>query len=143
MSEEIQNEPVQIDVPNADASTEPKRRSRFVTDVDVATVDLGDGDWVKIKKRVPFEYMKQFNEQLINGNNFERTAEMLSFLIIEWNLLLPDGTVAPINFDTLKMLEMESAGLILEALPKIEQVPKAEPSQSTEQSSGGDQTLPS
>ncbi len=104
-------------------------------------IDLGEGDWVEIKRRMSYgdhddqarAQMKiQINAQrlrALQGRNTEVTEdemasmsdielstgklELLAINIKGWNLKGLDGQVLPVNRDTIRMLDDDTARLIL------------------------------
>lgn len=60
--------------------------SRFVTQ-ETQTIDLGEGDWVKIPKALSYEQVLKYSSA---GDDYERSKSMLLGCIKEWNLKLID-----------------------------------------------------
>ena len=58
---EIPQESQQSPAENINSSAaEPSRKSLFVNDNDLKVIDLGNGNWVKIPKKLPFEFIADF-----------------------------------------------------------------------------------
>ena len=118
----------------------------LVNPTELDTIDLGGGEWAKVKRRMGFGDMTRLEDEMarirlkgiptekreLTNDDFEvieiKGAKLLilELNVREWNLTGADGTVAPINRDTLAMLEQRQAEMLLEAVDERNPVrPKA------------------
>lgn len=110
-----------------------KKRSRFVLGDTPVEIDLGDGDWVRVKPRLSFGDRQAVRSAAVSSSfrgdeGIETTANlqllnitMLLRGIVEWNLQDPDGKLMPISRESLEALDEETGDLILEKLGELYQ----------------------
>ena len=116
----------------------------LVNPTELDTIDLGAGEWAKIKHRMSFGDMTRLEDEMarirlkripegrdVVADDLE-TIEIkgaklliLELNVREWNLTGADGQVAPINRDTLAMLDPRQAEMLLAAVDERNQAPKA------------------
>lgn len=103
---------------------------RFVSATDTVRIDLGDGDWVDIKKRLSFGERRraranmlrtQFDPNLGQLAAFDvdmdaQTEALMLIAIVGWNLEDEKGELVPINADTISMLDEDTGDTILDAI---------------------------
>jgi len=102
------------------------KQSRFVSDDELLTVDLGEGDWVKVPKRLPYGLV----EKMAGGsamNDGARATAFMKSIIKEWNLTDNDGKGVAITEDSIRKLDIETINIIGAAIePLLGKVKKAE-----------------
>ncbi len=86
--------------------------SKFVSDSDYSEIDIGDGDWVRVPKRLSFGFVEKYGG--VGGTDMEKTAQFVSQVIKSWNLKEEDGTDAPVTIENVRRLDMETCKLIVE-----------------------------
>lgn len=118
-----------VEVAEAVEPKQPERKSRFVDEDDLLTIDLGAGDWVKIPRRFSYGFSEHF-QQNTKGDDKSQIAEMLQKIIREWNLLdFGNVNIAPININNIKALEIKDLMKILEVAKEqmgVDEIPKKE-----------------
>ena len=117
----------------------------LINPTELDTIDLGNGEWAKVKHRMSFGDMTRLEDAMarirlkgipqgreLTNDDFEAIEIKGAKLLIlelnvrEWNLTGADGAVAPINRDTIAMLEPRQAETLLEAVDERNPVtPKA------------------
>jgi hypothetical protein len=79
--------------------------SRFASQ-ELRTIDLGDGEWVKVRKSVSFAEGQSL--QSAPGSEEEKSIEMFLFCIREWNLKNEEGIVPELNRENLLKLDLQT-----------------------------------
>lgn len=97
---------------------------RFVDDNELQTVDMGDGDWIKIPTRLSYGFVSQFGDMKTGENDMGKIMGFLVKLVKEWNFQLSDGTVAPITQETLSKLEIGTINKMVESITPLMTVEK-------------------
>jgi hypothetical protein len=116
----------------------------LVNPAELDTIDLGEGEWAKIKRRMSFGDMTRLEDEMarirlkhipegrdVSADDFEAVEIKGAKLLIlelnvrEWNLAGADGQVAAINRETLALLDPRQAELLLAAIDERNQAPKA------------------
>jgi len=108
----------------------------FVYDEDLIQIDLEDGEWVKIASRMSYgmqqkliaSYMR-LQTQLKTLPDFDMDVEtgnitLLLLNIKEWSLKDKSGRVAPINEQTIRMLDPAVATKIINVINEQNPPPK-------------------
>ncbi|NCN28333.1 hypothetical protein GW915_12260 [bacterium] len=105
-----------------------KRKSRFVDENDLLIVELGEGDWVKIPRRFSYGFSEKF-QQGTTTDDTGKIADMLVQVIREWNIVDFNGSIAIVNIENIKRLEIKDLMVIVEAATKqmkLDELPKVE-----------------
>ena len=90
--------------------------SRFISN-ELHTIDLGEGDFVKILKESSFEIMEKMNES--NKNELEIAKIMLINFVKEWNLKDNEGNEIPVTEENILKLNIPTINVIAEEITKI------------------------
>ena len=102
------------------------KQSRFVDENDLIQIDLGDDDWVKIPRRLPYGVV----EKMTGGTGMSDGARATAFLkaiIKEWNLTDSEGKGVAVSEDNIRKLDIATVNMIGQAIaPLLEQTKKAE-----------------
>jgi len=99
---------------------------RFVNENEFTTIDVGDGDWVKIPARLSYGFVAQF-EDVKEGTNvkqLDKIAGMLAQCIKDWNFKMENDEVAPINKEMISKLEIPTVKLIVGEITSLMGVEK-------------------
>jgi len=100
---------------------------RFVSSKETVRIDLGDGDWVDIKARLSYGDRRKasggmmkvvFNPtsgavEPIELDIEQQEANLMLVGIVDWNLKDEEGEIAPINKDTVSMLDGETSDRVI------------------------------
>ena len=113
--------------------------NRFVSN-QLITIDLGDGDWVKVPEQVSYEFMTDLYDTpaLQNASNSRRSIHLLSSIIKEWNLK-ENGVDVPVTPENVARLDVATVNTIMTVVaPKLnidpkEQAPSDQPSEVNDQ----------
>jgi len=95
------------------------RQGHFVSETDLHRVDLGDGEWVDLKREfdtndwIDVEGMisglvDESTGQLRTGVLFRNAKALLSIAIKAWNLLGADGQAVPLSEESIGRLNRET-----------------------------------
>jgi len=99
-------------------------KNRFVDDSEVQRIDLGEGDWVEIPKRLSYGFVSKFAG--MEGSKMEIATKILVQLLKAWNLKDGEGNTPKINPETVKTLDYETVMAIMAVVePMISADPKA------------------
>lgn len=99
--------------------------NRFVdTKKELKTIDLGDGDWVKVLGAINYGIVSGTAEK--GGPNGTASLHLLSKVIKEWNLKDANGRPMPITLENIEKLDSATGMAIMKVVePMIEVDPKA------------------
>lgn len=81
-------------------------KTRFVSDSDVRRIDLGDGDWVEIAKRLSYDQVARINET--DGSQTDQAFQILVVALKAWNFKDSDGNDVPVSEEAIRQLDMET-----------------------------------
>ena len=109
---------------------------RFAYDDEIDRIELGEGDWVDIKRRMSYGDQQKVVGRFIKLGLVGKTpqaeldmqsAEILTLLlnIKAWNLKDKEGKDAPINEESISNLDPATAEIIRQEVNKRNPVPKA------------------
>jgi hypothetical protein len=79
------------------------------------TVDLGDGEWAKIPEDISYGDIVE----LKNIEEKERDIVVLKKFIREWNIKEGDGTIAALNEENIKRIDVDSAEKIITVIQEV------------------------
>lgn len=91
-----------------------KRKCRFVNEDALETLDLGDGDWVKVPQKVSYETLEQIAET--GGTEIAMARQMLQLTVREWNFVDEEGKEVPVTDETIRKLDIPTIKAIVEVL---------------------------
>lgn len=97
---------------------------RFVEDDELKTIELGDGDWVKIPSRLSYGFVSKFNESGVKSDEMSKITDLLVQVIKEWNLKTRDGAVAPISKEFLVRLDVDTIKTLVTEITSLMGVEK-------------------
>jgi len=122
----------------------------LVNPTELDTIDLGAGEWAKVKRRMSFGDITRLEDEMARvrlkriPEGRELTTDdlevaeikgakllILELNVREWNLAGADGQTAPINRDTLAMLDPGQAEMLLTAIDERNRHPKAKARRTT------------
>jgi len=95
---------------------------KLVDENELMTIDMGDGDWVKIPARLSFGFVSEF--QGVTGENVEKTATFLLKLLKEWSIKDENGLMLPITKENVLKLDIPSLVAITAAIKPLTTVEK-------------------
>lgn len=105
-----------------------KRKSIFVEELDLMTVNIDSDNYVKIPKQFSFAFVEEAQDFATESGK-RKVAAFLSKAIVEWNLVDKEGNPAPVSIENIYKLPVEAMGKIATAINKNIQleidVPKA------------------
>ena len=88
--------------------------SRFASS-DLRTIDLGDGEWVKIPVALSFKDSMEFKAQ----SDDESAKKMILRCVREWNIKDENGLVPELNEENIMKLDIATITLISKELTKL------------------------
>ena len=113
---------------------------RYFVDSEVDRIDLENGDWVDLKRKLSIGDQDTLGDKLLEveldtkGTREERrrrrqsgeftgkakfkpsTAVLLEVSIVAWSFLYPDGSAVPLNSEMIKRMDPELANLLEEEI---------------------------
>ena len=77
--------------------------SKFISNK-TTKVDLGDGEYVEIRKELPYEDMMQMSDIETDKS---KITDLLEKCMVSWNLKDEDGNDVPLNRDNIRKLHFQ------------------------------------
>lgn len=90
------------------------QKSHFADALNVRTIDLGDGDWVKVPAVISFGTIEKFATS--TGTDVEQSICLLEAVVKEWNFIDSQGQPVAISQDSLRMLDVQMVNRIVKEL---------------------------
>jgi len=96
--------------------------SRFVDPNNLKTIDLGNGEWVKIPSQFSFDQIGALSD--IKSNVGAQIGALLVSIVKEWNIKNDEGIVPPVTPENIKLLDVKTIKIISEAVVQMIEVEK-------------------
>lgn len=89
--------------------------TRFVNENEHVTIDLGEGDWVKVPAKISWKLLTTTAKQ--QGDDLAQiSSRLLAKLVVEWNLKDANGNVVPISEDAIDRLDARTGVAIMNVI---------------------------
>jgi len=98
--------------------------NHFVYEEDLDRIELEDGEWVDIKRQMSVGDYDRIEKGSEGAMSESRILEVLLTNIKAWSLKGKDDKVAPIDRETIAMLDTDTATLIITEIGKRNSPPK-------------------
>jgi hypothetical protein len=101
---------------------------RFVDDNELQTVDMGDGDWIKIPAKLSYGFVSKFGDMKkeVAPGDVGKVLGFLVGLVKEWNFKMnkEGDEIAPITEEYLNMLDIGTLNAMVAAITPLMTVEK-------------------
>lgn len=118
--------------------------SRFASDR-LQTIDLGDGEWVKIPVAIPFREVMEHRAAFSGLTDIAGSFAMMLMCLKEWNIKDENGEIPPITEENIMKLDIITINILTEYTTKLfvpDQDKKKSPESSSQLTEKASEILP-